>query len=65
MNERRGGTMDAKLTTDPDLGVLSLRPLVTVVTPVFNGERCLQRCLDSVAAQSWPNIEHIVVDIAS
>lgn len=37
-------------------------PLVTVVTPVYNGERCLQRCLDSVRAQDYPRIEHVVVD---
>jgi glycosyltransferase involved in cell wall biosynthesis len=37
-------------------------PLVTVVTPVFNGERTLQRCFDSVRAQDYPLIEHVVVD---
>ncbi len=54
--------MNVQLTHGPGSDALSLRPLVTVVTPVFNGERCLQRCIDSVASQTWPNIEHIVVD---
>jgi glycosyltransferase involved in cell wall biosynthesis len=37
-------------------------PLVTVVTPVFNGERTIRRCLESVRAQDYPRVEHIVVD---
>lgn len=35
--------------------------LISIVTPVKNGEAYLQRALDSVAAQSW-RYEHIVVD---
>ena len=37
-------------------------PLVTVVTAVFNGRRYIAGCLDSVLAQDYPNIEHIVLD---
>jgi len=37
-------------------------PLVTVVTAVFNGEPYLARCLESVLAQDYPNIEHIILD---
>lgn len=37
-------------------------PLVTVVTPTFNAEDCLQACIDSVRAQDCPGVEHIVVD---
>jgi glycosyltransferase involved in cell wall biosynthesis len=37
-------------------------PLVTVVTPVFNGERTVRRCLESVRAQDYPLLEHVVVD---
>lgn len=37
-------------------------PLVSVITPTFNAGHRLERCLASVAAQSYPEIEHIVVD---
>jgi glycosyltransferase involved in cell wall biosynthesis len=38
------------------------RPLVTVITAVFNGRPYLEGCLDSVLRQDYPNIEHIVWD---
>jgi glycosyltransferase involved in cell wall biosynthesis len=37
-------------------------PLVSVITAVFNGERYLEQCLESVANQDYPNVEHIVID---
>lgn len=37
-------------------------PLVTVITAVYNGQRDLRQCLDSVICQDYPNIEHIVMD---
>jgi glycosyltransferase involved in cell wall biosynthesis len=38
------------------------RPLVTVITAVYNGQAYVRGCLDSVGRQEYPNIEHIVVD---
>ncbi|MBK6846054.1 MAG: glycosyltransferase [Proteobacteria bacterium] len=38
------------------------RPLVSVVTPVFNGGGYLAQALASVRDQSYDNVEHIVVD---
>jgi glycosyltransferase involved in cell wall biosynthesis len=38
------------------------RPLVTVVTPTLNQAQFLERTLASVRRQTYPNIEHIVVD---
>lgn len=35
---------------------------ITVITSVLNGADTLQRCIDSVACQSWPYREHIVID---
>lgn len=37
-------------------------PLISVVVPTFNSESFLERCLKSVKAQSYSNIEMIVVD---
>ena len=38
------------------------RPLVSVVTPSYQAAERLQRCLDNIRRQSYPRIEHIVVD---
>ena len=40
-------------------------PELTVVVPVFNGERFLAATLDSVLAQSMPDFELIVVNDGS
>lgn len=40
-------------------------PLVSVGLPVYNGERFLSACLDSLVAQVYPNYEIIVSDNAS
>ena len=37
-------------------------PRVTVVTPCLNPGERLVRCLDSVAAQTYADVEHVVVD---
>lgn len=41
------------------------RPLVSVVVPVFNGERTLGRALESVVAQAHRPLEIVVVDDGS
>lgn len=40
-------------------------PLVSVITPVFNGEKYIRRTVESVLSQDYPKIEYIVVDGAS
>lgn len=41
------------------------RPLVSIITCVYNAGETLPRAMDSVRAQSWPAIEYVVVDGAS
>ena len=40
-------------------------PLASVIVPVFNGERFLGACLESVLAQDYEPVEVVVVDDAS
>lgn len=40
-------------------------PLVTVVTPVYNGERYLAECIESVIAQTYESWEYVIVDNCS
>jgi glycosyltransferase involved in cell wall biosynthesis len=41
------------------------RPLVWVVTPVYNGERYIAECIESVLGQTYDNWEYVVVDNCS
>lgn len=41
------------------------RPLVTIVTPVYNGARYLAQAIESILAQTYPNIEYIVINDGS
>jgi hypothetical protein len=38
------------------------RPLITVITAVYNGAKTLERCLRSVISQNYDNIEYIIID---
>lgn len=46
-------------------GILSSTPKVSVVVPVYNVERYLGRCLDSILGQTMPDWEAICVDDGS
>ncbi|MEO7216482.1 glycosyltransferase family 2 protein [Mucilaginibacter sp.] len=41
---------------------MSASPLVSIITIVYNGERFLNKCIDSIKDQSYKNIEYIVID---
>jgi len=41
------------------------KPLVTVITVCLNAARTIEQCMRSVFAQSYPNVEYLVIDGAS
>lgn len=53
------GGYRSRLRTDP---IVANKPLVTVITAVFNGNNCITECLDSVLNQDYPCVEHIILD---
>lgn len=41
------------------------RPLVTIMTPVYNGAAYLEELIVSVRDQDYPNVEHLIIDDGS
>ena len=39
--------------------------LISIITPVYNGEKYIERCIISVQNQTYKNIEHIIVNDGS
>lgn len=36
--------------------------MISVITPVYNGEKFIESCIKAVIDQACPNVEHIIVD---
>jgi glycosyltransferase involved in cell wall biosynthesis len=49
----------------PSLRDLRMKPLVSILIPAYNSEKCIAETLHSAIRQSWPNKEIIVVDDGS
>lgn len=45
--------------------VMMNNTLISVVVPVYNGESLLQKCIESIARQTFTNIEIIIIDDGS
>ena len=58
-------TGDFQLTVMTVLQFIMNTPLVSVIIPAYNGARTIRETLDSVFAQTYPNVEIIVVDDVS
>jgi glycosyltransferase involved in cell wall biosynthesis len=41
------------------------QPFVNVVTPVYNGEKYLSECIESVLSQTYENWEYVIVNNCS
>ena len=42
-----------------------MKPLLTVVIPVYNVEKYLKRCIESILIQEWKNYDILLVDDGS
>lgn len=42
-----------------------MEPLISAIVPVYNSEKYLRRCLDSLIAQTYQNLEIILIDDGS
>jgi glycosyltransferase involved in cell wall biosynthesis len=44
------------------MSAMTPNPLISVIVAVFNGDKTLQQCIDSVAQQNYANKELIIID---
>lgn len=39
--------------------------MISIIVPVYNSEKYLRKCIESIISQSYPNYEVILVDDGS
>jgi glycosyltransferase involved in cell wall biosynthesis len=60
------GAFDWSMSIDVEKDMHSKsQPLVSVVTPVYNGDEFLAECIESVLAQTYENWEYVIVNNCS
>ncbi len=57
-----GGTLPAQWEPAPAVPGRSDHPLVSVLVPVYNGEKYLAECLDSILMQDFQDMEILIAD---
>lgn len=55
---------EKNLINNPKLDTIE-PPIISIITAVYNGEEHIEKTIESVRIQSYPNVEHIVIDGAS
>lgn len=41
---------------------LSVKPLISIITPCFNSKKYIGECIESILGQDYPYIEHVIQD---
>ncbi|MBO7560616.1 glycosyltransferase [Candidatus Saccharibacteria bacterium] len=44
---------------------MNKKPLISVIVPVYNVEKYLRKCVDSIIGQTYPNLEILLIDDGS
>jgi glycosyltransferase involved in cell wall biosynthesis len=61
-----GGAVLPWISCDELVEAPAMNPsMVSICVPVFNGGRYLPECLDSILAQTWEDLDIVVVDDGS
>ena len=57
--------MDNKKIGNNTMSIISKNPLVSVIVPIYNAEKSIGKCIESILKQSLENIELILINDGS